>query len=276
MLLDTGRLRVNVIDEGTGRPVLWLHGLGGTWRDVEPQLDHLADHYRCIVPELRGHGRTPAVAGRFDTRALADDAVAVLDSLGVDAAVVVGLSLGGLVAQVLAVEHPDRVEALVLVDTGAKVPAPVGPLLRAAAGRIRAKGMEAALAMLGQLGHGAGGDPAAQRAARAAGTASAQRDLASNDPEVLAAGLVALADHDVRRGLRRLAVPTLVVVGEHDPVVPRLLVDQLVQAIPGARLSVVADGGHLPNRDCPEVFDAVVSSFIDGLPASAGASAETG
>lgn len=267
MLLDVGRLRCNVIDEGVGRPVVWLHGLGGTWRDFEPQLDSLADRYRCIVPELRGHGRSPLPPGRFDTTVLAGDVVAVLQALHVDRAVLVGLSLGGLVAQALAVEHPGLVDGLILVATGAKVPAPVGPLLKAAATRIRAKGMPAALAMLGQLGHDAGGGAEAMRAARAAGTASALRDLTSNDPDVLAAGLVALAEHDLRRRLRQVTAPTLVVAGDRDPVVPRSLVDQLVAAVPGARLAIVADAGHLPNQDQPGVFDELVSSFVEGLPA---------
>lgn len=267
MLIDTTRLRCNVIDEGRGRPVVWLHGLGGTWRDFEPQLDHLAGRYRCIVPELRGHGRTPIVPGPFSTATLADDVMAVLAALAVDRAVVVGLSMGGLVAQVLAVEHPELVEGLVLVDTGPKVPAPVAPLLRAAAARVRSKGMAAAMAMLGQMGQPVTGEDA-MAAARATGTASAQRDLASNDPDVLASGLVALADHDVRRRLRRLEVPTLVVAGQDDPVVPRMLVDQLVAAIPGASLVVVPDAGHLPNRDQPAVFEDAVTAFIDRLPSA--------
>lgn len=265
MLIDAGGFRCNVIDEGHGRPVVWIHGLGGTWRDFEPQLDRLADRYRCIVPELRGHGRTPAVPGRMSTADLAGDVAGVLGALDVDRAVVVGLSMGGLVAQALAVDHPDVVEALVLVDTGPRVPAPVAMLLRAAAARIRSKGMPAALAMLQHMGSEAGGDEEAMRQARADGTAWQQRDLASNDPDVLAAGLVALADHDLRRQVRKLQVPTLLIAGADDPVVPLSLVEDLAGLIPGSRMVVVPDAGHLPNRDRPELFDEALTAFVDAL-----------
>lgn len=265
MLIDAGGFRCNVIDEGSGRPIVWLHGLGGTWREFELQLDHLADTYRCIVPELRGHGRTPAVPGPMSTTDLAGDVRAVLDALGVSRTVVVGLSMGGLVAQALAVTHPDVVEALVLVGTGPRVPAPVGMLLRAAAARVRSKGMSAALQMLQQTGSGAGGDEDAMRQARADGTAWQQRELASNDPDVLAAGLVALAGHDCRKRLRSLDVPTLVMSGADDPVVPVSLSQELAKLIPGARFVVLPDAGHIANRDQPEAFEAALTEFVDGL-----------
>lgn len=84
---------------------------------------------------------------------------------------------------------------------------------------------------------------------------------------MLAAGLVALADHDLRKQVRRLQVPTLVMAGADDPVVPRSLVEELASLIPGARMVVVPDAGHLPNRDRPEVFDEALTAFVDQLVA---------
>ncbi len=265
MLIDADGFRCNVVDEGDGPPVVWLHGLGGTWRDFGTQLDRLADRYRCIVPEVRGHGRTPAVPGPVTTSALAGDVRRVLRALAVERAAVVGLSLGGMVAQTLALDEPSLVAGLVLVSTSTKVPLQVSLVLRAAAARIRAKGVRAALDLLdsGDKRAGRPTGPEAMRLARADGTAWERRDLASNDPEVLAGALLALVGHDERSRLGSIAVPALVVVGDSDPAVTVRQATELADAIPGAALHVVAGGGHLPNRDHADEFDGLVQPFVD-------------
>ena len=265
VLIDVAGARCNVIDEGDGPPVLWLHGLGGTWRDFGTQIDRLADRVRCIVPELRGHGRTPPVPGPFTTAVLGDDVALVLDVLGVDRAVVVGLSLGGMVAQAVALDYPERVAGLVLVSTSAAVPRLKGLVLRAAAARVRARGIPGATDLLRLLERHSSGPSAddPMRSARADGTAWERRDLASNDPDVLVAGLQALVAHDERSRLGSITVPTMVVVGEHDPAVSVAEAAELAAAIPGAVLQVVEGGGHLPNRDHATQFDALVMSLVD-------------
>ncbi|MDA8281620.1 MAG: alpha/beta fold hydrolase, partial [Actinomycetota bacterium] len=267
MLIDAPGFRCNVIDEGAGEPVVWLHGLGGTWRDFAPQLDRWPEHVRCIVPEMRGHGRTPPTDGPMSTRTLAADVQAVLGALGVSHATVVGLSLGGMVAQVLAVDCPALVDRLVLVDTRQKVSRAVGVLLRVAARQVSSRGVPAALAMLDRIARMAGQPWGAEamRRARANGVAWQQRDLASNDADVLARAMLALVDHDEHVPLARIDVPTLVVVGEDDPVVPPRAAAELAAAISGARLVVVPGAGHLPNRDRPEIFDGHLAAFL-GVP----------
>src|SRR5215203_4703999 len=111
-------VQINVIDEGEGAAVLFLHGLGGCWRDWAPQVDSLSDRYRVIVVEHRGHGRSEATGGRFTTGLFADDAVALCRQIGVPRAHAVGLSMGGLIAQAVALAHPGFVDALVLCGTG--------------------------------------------------------------------------------------------------------------------------------------------------------------
>ena len=264
MLIDAGGFRCNVVDEGSGDAVVWLHGLGGTWRDFAPQLDRWPDHVRCVVPEMRGHGRTPPVAGPLSTRELAGDVRAVLQVLGIRRATVVGLSLGGLVAQVLAVDSPGLVDRLVLVDTTRGASRAAGIVVRLMARRVRARGMPAALAIVDGVSGlvGRRHRSAAPGRAGAAGVAWQRRDLAGNDPDVIADGLLALASHDPRLPIGRIAAPTLVVVGERDPVVPTRAAADLAAAIGGARLVVVAGAGHLPNRDRPDVFDGHLAEFL--------------
>ncbi|MDA8280717.1 MAG: alpha/beta hydrolase [Actinomycetota bacterium] len=270
MLIDAGGFRCNVIDEGEGTPVVWLHGLGGTWRDFETQLDRLADRYRCIVPELRGHGRTPSTPGPLTTASLAADVHAVLQALEVDRAVVVGLSLGGLVAQTLAGDHPEVVSGLVLVSTSSKVPLPVAFFLRVAAARIRSKGIRAAIDLL-ERGDRRAGKPTgaeAMSAARAAGTAWERRDFASNDPDVLADAMLALVGHDEHARLPQIEVPALVVVGDEDPAVTVGQARELAAAIPGALFEVVAGGGHMLSRDHPDELDRLLTQFVDQVTAA--------
>ena len=128
MLREVNGVRLNVLDEGEGHPILFLHGLGGCWRDWEPQLDSLSDRYRCVVVEHRGHGRSEVTRGDYSTRLFADDAAAVCAQLGIEHAHVVGLSMGGLVAQALAVGHPGLVDTLVLCDTGVGMKPPAWPI----------------------------------------------------------------------------------------------------------------------------------------------------
>jgi len=269
MLIDIGAFRCNVIDEGVGRPTVWLHGLGGTWRDFEAQLDLLTDRYRVVVPEMRGHGRSAAVPGPMSTAALAADVVAVLDVLEIEKAVIGGLSLGGMVAQVLALDHQSRVEGLVLIDTTRKVPTSVSLLLRAVAGRIRSKGMPAVIDMLEKMERAAGRatGPEALAEARAQGVAWQRRDMAGNDPDVLAASILALVEHDERKRLAQMTTPAMVVVGADDPLVPVAMAEELAKAIPGASFTVIPDAGHVPNRERPDVFDDLVVSFIDKMAA---------
>ena len=112
MLRDIEGVRLNVLDEGTGQAVVFLHGLGGCWHDWEPQVETWRTDHRVIVIEHRGHGRSDRAPGPYSTDVFAADALAVLRHLGVDHAHVVGLSMGGMIAHKLAVAAPDVVDTL--------------------------------------------------------------------------------------------------------------------------------------------------------------------
>jgi pimeloyl-ACP methyl ester carboxylesterase len=259
-------VRINVLDEGEGHPLVFLHGLGGCWRDWEPQLDHLRDRYRCIVIEHRGHGRSERTAGEYSTDLFAADAAAVCRALGIDHAYVVGLSMGGMIAQKLALAEPDLVEALVLCDTGTHMGRRATQYLTDAAREIRENGF-----------------PDTHGEVRAEGSAFSRwsvehqphvartnmREAEANDPDCWARAALAVAHHDTRDGIGSITAPTLVVWGEEDQAVPLRLAQPLADALGGAKLVVLADAGHVCNLDRPAAFEAAIEGFFGANPCRA-------
>ena len=266
MLRDIGGVRLNVLDEGTGPAVLFLHGLGGCWRDWEPQVESWRVDHRVIVVEHRGHGRSDRVPGPYSTELFAADALTACRQLGVDHAVVVGLSMGGMIAQQLALADPDFVDALVLCDTFLRSNRGAGNALRVAADLVRADGMGALLALA------AAGDGWPATGDAGAVTRNNLRDAEGNDPACWADAVEAICAHDVseRAGEVGAAAPSLVVWGADDVSVPIKLAQRLADAV-GAGEAVVLEGaGHVCNLDRPEAFDAAVRTFLADATATVG------
>lgn len=244
---------------GSGPPVLFLHGLGGSATAWEAQLADLGDTFRCIAWDLPGYGDSePIVPLTFP--AIADAAARLLDDLDVERAHVVGLSFGGQQALHLALDHPDRVGRLVLADTSA---------------RFGADGTDAEQWMRLRLDPlDAGVTPAAMAAGvvdsiTAPGFAGRERDRAiaafSRIPsEGLRAAVECLPTHDVTDRLGEIAAPTLVVVGELDAETPVAYAEVLAAGIPDAELHVIAGAGHLTPSEAPAEFAALVRRFLSG------------
>lgn len=260
VLTDVGGIRLNVLDEGHGHPILFLHGLGGSWRDWEPQLDTFSTDFRVVVPEHRGHGRSDRPLGRYSTAHFADDVARLCDVLAIRHAFVVGLSMGGMIAQHLALDNPGLVDALVLADTSARVDPAMQPVLLAAVPTIRQDGMGLVHELSKSMAEGAtyGARPDLMR--------NNLREASGNDPYCYANSVVALVEHDVSGRLPSLDVPTLVLRGEHDPLASGEGMDELVTAIPGAASLTIPDAGHVANLDQPERFDRAVLDFIQRHP----------
>ena len=247
---------------GSGIPLLLLHGfpLDHTmWSGQEP----LAESLRLIVPDQRGFGGSRDALPE-SVEQLADDAVALLDGLHVsEPAVVCGLSMGGYVAQQIAVRHPHRVRGLVLVDTKLEADTPAGRAGRAdlAAKVARLGQAVAAEAMIPNLL--ASSDAARGRPRRAEIVALLRRTILATPVPTIVAALAALgARPDMTDAMRGVTAPTLLVVGAEDILTPPECLERAERLMPDARLLIVPAAGHMAPLEEPETFNAALLEFL--------------
>jgi pimeloyl-ACP methyl ester carboxylesterase len=257
-----GRTRLHWESEGDGPPLLLVMGLGlsaGAWWRSVPVL---ARRLSVISYDNRGVGRSEAFSHAYTTEAMADDAVSVLDAAGVQRAHVYGISLGGMVAQQLALRHPERVASLVLGATSPGGPRAVRPDAEVVAffrRRLRMSQEEAASASI-EFNYGA--------RCRSEHFDRIEEDLARRlahpfperayRAQMFAAGL-----HNCYGRLANIAVPTLVVHGRHDRMIPVANAQLIAERIPGSRLRILEDSGHLYPTEEPEVDKAIAAFLVD-------------
>jgi 3-oxoadipate enol-lactonase len=237
-------------------PVLVLGGsLGTASRMWQPQVDALADRYRIICYDHRGHGGSQVTPGPYTIDELGGDVLALLDGLGVATFAYCGLSLGGMVGMWLAAHQPDRVRRLVLLCTAAHLPPPDGWLERAT--RVREGGV-ASIA-----------DAVVARWFTVAMPASDPRiawcrEMLANTPAEGYAGCCeAIAGMDLRPVLDRITAPTLVVAGALDPATPPPYAEEIATMVTGARLAVLPAAAHLSNVECPEAVSGLLSGHLE-------------
>lgn len=261
-----GDVRLAVHTSGSGIPLLLLHGFPLDHRMWSRQAD-LAEHVRLIAPDQRGFGASAAVDPTLDSgpasiEQLADDAVALLDSLHVARpAVVCGLSMGGYVAQHVAARHPDRVAAVVLVDTKLEADTPEAKAARAdlAAKAGRLGQAIVADAMIPRLLAAA----AESAPGRAGIEAELRRMIVAQPIETIQAALAALAARpDMTDAMRHVRVPALLVVGAEDAITPPECLERALAVMPRARLVIVPGAGHMTPLESPAAFNAAVLAFL--------------
>jgi len=245
---------------GSGPPVLLITGLGlsgGAWWRTVPVL---ARGLEVITFDNRGVGRSRGLFHTYTTEAMSDDAVSVLDAAGVECAHVYGISLGGMVAQQLAIRHPERVRSLVLGAThagGPQVHWPDLDVLKFLPRRLRMRPEEGAWS---SVAFNYGERCRREHADRIAEDI-AQR-LAHPFPEAAyRAQLWAGALHDCSGRLHRITAPTLVVHGREDRMIPIENGRMLAERISGARLIEVEECGHLFPTEAPHI-DKVIAEFM--------------
>jgi 3-oxoadipate enol-lactonase len=243
--------------DGDGAPIVLLHGLGSSLADWVMQLPMLAAQHRVFAVDLPAHGRSSRPRGRLTVEAMAEDVAALLTALGVSPAHLVGLSLGGCVALMLALDHPERVRSLTLVNAFARL-TPAGP--RGALRMLTRLALLACAPMRVVAAHVARGlfPRPDQQALYLAAVAS----LGSNPRATYWSAIRALLGFDVRGRLAAVRCPTLVIAGDRDTTVPLAAKTLLQRSIPGAELLIVADSGHATPCDQAERFNAALLAFV--------------
>lgn len=262
-MVQTTPVSLYAEEHGSGPPLLLLTGLGYAQWCWEPQLPAFAARRRVVAVDNRGSGRSPKPPGPYSIEELADDAVAVLDRLGIESTSVLGHSMGGYIAQELTLRHPARVESLVLLGT-----APGGPASLPVPEPTLAVWLENA-----HLG--------SEDFARATTHLSFAPGWADEHPDLFEHYLAARLEHPTPpdtwraqyegagrwlaagRPLEQIATPTLVVHGDADRVVPVENGREIARRIPGAELIELPGRGHNLNLESPGELNRIVLHFLD-------------
>jgi pimeloyl-ACP methyl ester carboxylesterase len=274
--VKVGDIELYYEEHGSGDPLLLVMGLAADSTAWMFQLPELSKHYRTIVFDNRGVGRSTKPPGPYSIHQMADDAVGLLDSLGVERAHVVGVSMGGMIAQELVLRHPERVRGLVLACTYPEPGADVE---------------ERRTFMVGQFG------------GSVSETGELKIDVAALNPmlflqhmlpavfnqefidrelpkliqvfsgalqygfsmEAILGQVSAVMTHKATDRLHQIGAPTLVITGDADRLVPPANSDVLAREIPGAKLVVIPGGSHGFNFETPDVFNREVLAFLGGV-----------
>jgi pimeloyl-ACP methyl ester carboxylesterase len=251
---------------GRGEPVLLIAGLGRDRRMWDAQAP-LAEGFRLVTFDNRGMGGSARPAGPYTAAMMADDAAGLLDALEIERAHVVGASLGGLIAQELALSRPERVRRLALLCTHPGVPLVVPCAPQVVAAMVPEPGADPLQRLLGamKLAYGSRYWEAHADALAAAARARLSSMIAPEHGWAQAA-----AGGSFSWKGRALSMPTLVLTGDEDLIVPPANSSTLVRMIPGAELAVVEGGGHYFFAEQPAVVNRALAQFLSaGAPVGA-------
>lgn len=257
---DGTRLHYEVFGRPDGEPVLLIQGLGADKNGWNLQRLALARHYRTIALDNRGAGRSDKPFGTYSLEQMAEDAVAVLDAAGYESAHVMGASMGGAIAQIVALDHPTRVRSLVLACTACRNHPWRRELLAEWATVANERGM-------GHLSRHAArwliGPRSLRRISPALGWLGPLASLRASHSFVAQVRAILDGDEDQRVDqLGTIAVPTLVIVGNQDILTPRGDSEELAERIPGAELVVISGAAHGFMVEHWSTFNRVMLDFL--------------
>lgn len=266
---------IHVLERGEGRPLLLIHGVTLQARVWAPQFNLLADRYRVLAMDVRGHGRSSPGRDGFGRRIAARDVAAVLDHFGLEGAVVVGHSMGGMILMESARDFPDllakRVAGLVFMDTAAYqvLPKVALPVMQALGRRIRTHYESGRLVpdrpmgdddlswVMTRLAFGSRPSARAVDEVRRCGAEVPQSTALPSWIDIL--------DHDARDALAATTTPSMILVGTRDLLTPVSGARRIARFLPHARLEVLPGCGHQLMQERPFEFARLLDDFVAGL-----------
>lgn len=255
ILSDGCRIYYRIDGDPNAPPLLFSNSLGTTFELWDPQMDPFSHAFRVIRYDTRGHGLSDAPPGEYTIGQLGADAVAVLDAAGVSRASVCGLSLGGLTAMWLGIHVPERIEALALASTGAKIA--TSAIWQERIDQVTAMGLES-------IAEGGKGRWFTEgfRAAHPGVVDRHVRMLVSGPAAGYASCCAVLRDTDLRDEIAAIVAPALVIGAVEDPVTPPANAELMTSRIPHARLAML-EGSHIANVEQAEAFNGHLLRFLN-------------
>jgi pimeloyl-ACP methyl ester carboxylesterase len=241
---------------GEGDPILFIHGLGSSTRDWEEQVPVFSQKYKIITIDLRGHGQTDKPKGPYSMKMFAEDIAELLKKLGINSTHILGISLGGGVAFQMAVDYPELVKSLIIVNSGIEIPMDSFKMKLEAFKRtfiVKLVGMK----KMGKV------------LAPRLFIKPEQEDLrkklierwAENDKKAYLIALRALMGWSVRDQLKKIKFPTLV-IGSDEDYAPSSVKEEYTALIPNARFIEIKDARHAVSIEKPKEFNEIVMSFL--------------
>jgi 3-oxoadipate enol-lactonase len=254
-MVDLGDIRLHVRLDGRpdGKKIIFINSLGTDLRLWDGIVERLPEGLSCLRFDNRGHGLSDCPPGPYTMDQLVQDTARLIEATDFAGAVVVGLSIGGMIAQGLAAARPDLVRAVVLSNTGARIGTP--ELWRERIAQVTAGGVAAVSAGVLERWF--------PRDFRESLAAVAWRHMLERTPATGYAGCgAAIAAADLRTATAGLRLPALGIAGSEDGSTPPALVRETLALIPGGRTVEIAGAGHLPCVDQPEEYVRILLDFL--------------
>src|SRR4051812_13058561 len=247
----------HVVTGPADAPVLVLsNSLGSSLAMWDGQVEALAERFRLVRYDIRGHGRSPVPAPPYSIEDVGADLVALLDHLGVERAHVAGLSLGGMTGMWLAINHPERLDRLVLLCTSAKLGPPEMWAERARTVRAEGTGAVAEAGVGRWLTEGF-------RQAHPDTAEWLRAMIAATPAEGYAACCGVIERMDLTAGLPEIHAPTLVIAGAQDPATPPEHAERIAAGIAGSRVEILDPAAHLANVEQPEAVTRLIREHLE-------------
>ena len=223
----------------------------------DPQIPALTSRYRVLRYDTRGHGQTDAPPGPYSLDELTEDVRALLEVLGMRKTHFVGLSMGGMIGQILALKYPQLLQSLVLCDTMSRVPPDAKPMWEERIHTAETRGMDPTVeTTVGRW------FTAPFRERRQDVIDNVRTMIRSTPPQGYVGCCHAIAGLNLTDRLQAITVPTLIIVGEDDPGTPVAASQVIHEQIEGSELVILTSAAHLSNMEQPEAFNQALTPFL--------------
>jgi len=244
--------------EKKGAPVVLLsHSLGSSHLMWDPQMDALKSYFQILRYDIRGHGESEVAQGPYTMEQLGEEAIGLLDHLGIEQVHWVGMSMGGMIGQAVALNRPSRLKSLVLCDTTAIIPPEAQPVWQERIDQVRQKGMESQL------------EATMERwftpfflNSRPPILSLIRQQFLSTSVEGYVNCIEAIRRLNYLDRLSEIRIPTLILVGEDDPGTPVSASEAIHQRVPNSILKIIPSARHLSNVEQPELFNQHLLEFL--------------